>query len=203
VLSQEPTIPQAERLELLRLKHLQSMSLAEFHRRLTSSNGYSVSYAAVRNYHSHRKAPVDYYAQVSRIFGIRLEWILFGEGEMTSQLEAKRKVREGDTSWIDEIPETAPTIWDPSDQVAQSALLECVRRLDLARPESMPLSGPEKRTIVKLLDTLVGGTLWILRGDREVPPSFVRAVLLALLEGIPKTGKGSSQTELLKRMRMR
>ena len=82
-----PTIPEAERLEQLRLKHLEGMSLAEFHRQLLLRDGYEVSYAAVRNYHTTRKAPVDYYAQVSRVFGIRLEWLLFGEGEMTPSLQ--------------------------------------------------------------------------------------------------------------------
>ena len=83
-----PSIPEAERLETLRLDHLSGMSLAEFHRQLTSSGSYRVSYAAVRNYHSHRKAPVDYYAQVSRVFDVRLEWLLFGEGKIKPVIDS-------------------------------------------------------------------------------------------------------------------
>ncbi len=54
-----PAIPEAKRLEHLRLHNLDRMPLAEFHRLLTQTDDYSVSYAGIRNYHNTRKAPVD------------------------------------------------------------------------------------------------------------------------------------------------
>jgi len=197
-----PTIPEAERLEQLRLKHLEGMSLAEFHRQLLLRDAYEVSYAAVRNYHTTRKAPVDYYAQVSRVFGIRLEWLLFGEGEMTPSLQMAADASADQLDWTDSLSQVAPTIWDPSDQVTQAAFLDCVRRLDLARPETPPLTDEQRLRLAKVLDTLVGGALWILRGDEKAPRNFVRSMLLSLGQGIPGPRKGSSYRKIVQRMKL-
>ncbi len=197
-----PSIPEAKRLEHLRLHYLDGISLAEFHRLLTQANDYRISYAGVRNYHTTRKAPVDYYAQVSRVFGVRLEWLLFGEGEVTeSEAKAKRAGLEV-PDWVAMLPEVAPTVWDPSDPVSQAAFLECMRRLDLARPGSRPLSLREKEKLARVLDTLVAGTLWILRGDKKVPRDSVRSILLALTQGLPGPKKGSTYSEIMRRMKM-
>ncbi len=197
-----PTISEAKRLEHIRLRYLDGISLAEFHRLLTQTGDYRVSYAGVRNYHTNRKAPVDYYAQVSRVFGVRLQWLLFGEGALTeSEADAKEagpEVRE----WVAMLPKVAPTVWDPSDQVSQVALLECVRKLDLARPGSRPLSLEERQNLARVIDTLVAGTLWILRGDKEVPKDCVRSLLLALTQGLAGPKKGSTYREIMKRMKM-
>jgi len=49
----------------------------------TSDDGtYSVSYEACRNYHHDRLAPAHYYGQVSHVFGVSLEWLVLGTGEM-------------------------------------------------------------------------------------------------------------------------
>lgn len=197
-----PTIPEAKRLEHLRLNVLARMPLAEFHRLLTQTDDFKISYAGVRNYHTIRKAPVDYYAQVSRVFGIRLEWLLFGEGEMTEDLSEAQKTRSEAQEWMDSLSEVAPTVWDPSDQVSQAAFLECMRKLDLARPGARTLTTRERENLARVLDTLVAGTLWILRGDREVPPIFVRSILLAVAQGLPGPKQGSTYQNILKRMKM-
>lgn len=195
--------PEAERLEQLRLEYLEGMPMAEFHRLLTESGEYAVSYAAVRNYHTGRKAPVDYYAQVCRIFGVRLEWLLFGDGEMTPALQLAREERASSAEWTDSLPRVAPTIWDPADQVTQAAFLECLQRMELARPGSRPLSAKQRENLARVLDTLVGGILWIVRGDREISRSFVRLILLAIAEAIPEPGSGSTYQDVLKRIKMR
>lgn len=198
----KPAIPEAKRLEHLRLDYLEGMPLAEFHRLLTQTDDYRVSYAGIRNYHSTRKAPVDYYAQVSRVFGIRLEWLLFGEGEMTASLAEAQGARTESADWIGSLPQIAPTVWDSSDQVAQAAFLDCMRRLDLARPGGLPLTPEQRDNLARVLDTLVAGTLWILRGDRDAPRPFVRSILLALGQGLPGPKMGSNYWGILKRMKM-
>jgi hypothetical protein len=197
-----PSIPEAKRLETLRLEQLNGMSLAEFHRRLTASGDYRISYAAVRNYHTNRKAPVDYYARVSRVFDVRLEWLLFGDGEMTPPLQMARDSRGSTQEWADALPAVAPTIWSSTDPVSQAAFLECLRRLDLARPGTRALNRVQKESLARVLDTLVGGALWILRGDRRIPRDFVRHMLLALAHGIPEPGKGSTYRGIVKRMKL-
>jgi hypothetical protein len=178
------------------------MSLAEFHRQLVQPGGFQISYAAVRNYHTNRKAPVDYYAQVSRVFGVRLEWLLFGEGEMTPSLQLAAEASLEPLDWTHALPQVAPTIWDPSDQVAQAAFLDCIRRLDLARPETPPLTDEQRLKLAEVLETLIGGALWILRGDEKAPRPFVRSMLLAVAQGIPGPRKGSPFRRIVKRMRL-
>mgnify|MGYP002395411094 CR=1 FL=1 len=197
-----PTIPEAKRLEHIRLHYLDGMPLAEFHRILTETDDYEVSYAGIRNYHTTRKAPVDYYAQVSRVFGIRLEWLLFGEGEMTSPLTEALEAPSETQAWLDSLPDVAPTVWDATDQVSQAAFLDCMRKLDLARPGTRPLTPNEREDLARVLDTLVAGVLWILRGDREVPRASVRAILLALGQGLPGPKTGSTYRGIMKRMKM-
>jgi hypothetical protein len=178
------------------------MPLAEFHRLLTQTDDYRVSYAGVRNYHTNRKAPVAYYAQVSRVFGIRLEWLLFGEGEMTVPLTEDGVEGDSREEWIENLSHVAPTVWDTGDQVAQAAFLDCMRKLDLARPGTRALSTAQRETLARVLDTLVAGTLWILRGDREVPRSAVRSIVLALGEGLPGPKSGSTYHGIVRRMKM-
>jgi len=201
-MSSAPTIPEAKRLEQLRLEYLDGISLAEFHRLLTETNEYSVSYAGVRNYHTSRQAPVDYYAQVSRVFGIRLQWLLFGEGEMTEGREDGTPGRSAGSRWTDALAEVAPTVWDSADRVSRALLLDCVHKLELAGPGNRPLDDEEKKDLAQVLDTLVAGSLWILRGDRQAPRESVRTLLLALAQGIPGPKQGSNYRGILKRMKM-
>ena len=196
-----PVLPEARRLEKIRLEYLDGMPMAEFHRHLTRDTGYDISYAAVRNYHSDRKAPVDYYAQVCRVFDIRMEWLLFGEGEMTTPLQMALELQSESPEWIDALARAAPTIWDSGDQVSQVALLDCIRRLDQARPESSPLTPKQRRSLARILDTLIGGALWILRGDKEVPRIFVKLILVAIAHGIPGPRTGSTYSGIMKRMK--
>jgi hypothetical protein len=77
-----------------------------------------------------------------------------------------------------------------------------MRKLDLARPGSRPLSQEERENLARVIDTLVAGTLWILRGDREVPKDCVRSLLIALARGLPGPKKGSTYREIVKRMKM-
>jgi hypothetical protein len=198
----DSTIPEARRLEQIRLEYLDGMPLAEFHRLLTDTGDYRVSYAGVRNYHTTRKAPVDYYAQVSRVFGIRLEWLLFGAGAMTESAHDTSATPPETQEFRDALRDLAPTAWDAHDPVTQAAFLDCIRRLDLARPGARPLSAKEKEDLARVLDTLVAGTLWILRGDRDVPPHFVRSILLSLTLGIPGPKRGSTFRGIMKRMKL-
>lgn len=69
----------SERLEQVR-ELLGFGTLKEFWRELTSRSECSFTYEAVRNYHTGREAPADYYLCVSDAFGIRLRWLLTGEG---------------------------------------------------------------------------------------------------------------------------
>ncbi len=197
-----PSIPEAKRLEYLRLHYLDGMPLAEFHRLLTQTDDYKISYAGLRNYHTTRKAPVDYYAQVSRVFKVRLEWLLFGDGEMTVPLEEASEAHKDASGWLEFLPRVAPTVWDPTDPVAQAAFLDCLRKLDLARPGTRPLTPAQRENLVRVLDTLVAGTLWILRGDKKVPRQAVRQVILALGQGLPGPKKGSPYPAILRRMKM-
>jgi hypothetical protein len=139
---------------------------------------------------------------VSRVFGIRLEWLLFGEGDIAVPLEGAQKTAPKPAEWSDSLPKVAPTVWDTSDPVAQAAFLDCMRRLDLARPGSRALTAEQRDNMARVLDTLVAGTLWILRGDREVPKSFVRSILLAIGQGLPGPKSGSSYQSIMKRMKM-
>jgi hypothetical protein len=198
----KPIIPEAKRLEHIRLQYLDGIPLAEFHRLLTQTDDYRISYAGVRNYHTNRKAPVDYYAQVSRVFGVRLEWLLFGEGEVTDSEADAKEAGLDPPEWVGILPKAAPTVWHPSDQVSRAAFLECMRKLDLARPGGRPLSLEEREDLARVIDTLVAGTLWILRGDKHVPKDCVRSILLALIQGLPGPKKGSTHKEIMKRMKM-
>ncbi len=197
-----PVIPEAKRLEHLRLHYLDGIPLAEFHRLLTKTDDYQISYAGVRNYHTTRKAPVDYYAQVSRVFGVRLEWLLFGDGEVTSaEAEAKEAGMEA-PDWVAMLPQSAPTAWDPTDPISQAAFLDCMRRLDLARPGSQPLSLEEREKLARVLDTLIAGALWILRGDKVAPKDCVRSLLLAFSQGLPGPKKGSTYRDIVRKMKI-
>lgn len=57
-----------------------------------------VAYSAARLYHSmtrgeHREPPAFYLARVAEVYGVRLEWLLNGEGEMLhSEAEANERV---------------------------------------------------------------------------------------------------------------
>lgn len=197
-----PQTPEAKRLEHIRLHLLDGMPLAEFHRHLTETGDYTVSYAGIRNYHTSRKAPVDYYAQVCRVFGVRLEWLLFGDGEMTESLNQAREVREKRADWQKSLPQIAPTVWDTTDEVAQAAFLDCLQRIDRARPGTKPLTTDQQQTLARVLDTLIAGTLWILRGDREIPRQAVRSLLLALGEGLPGPKNGSPYQGIVRRMKI-
>lgn len=55
-------------------------SLKEFWGALRDRSKCSYSYQAVRNYHSGRDAPADYFVCVANAFDVRLEWLLTGEG---------------------------------------------------------------------------------------------------------------------------
>jgi len=189
-------------LEQIRLELLDGISLAEFHRLLMGTDDYDVSYAGVRNYHTIRKAPADYYARVSEVFGIRLEWLLFGRGEMLSTPSEESKSASEGSEWMRSLPKAAPTAWDPTDPISKAAFLDCIRRLELARPGTLPLEDDERIGLARVLDTLVAGTLWILRGDRQVPRRSVRSILLALGESLPGPKQGSSYQGILKRMKM-
>jgi hypothetical protein len=121
---------------------------------------------------------------------------------MTPPLPDAPEASSESQEWMDSLSEVAPTVWDASDQVAQAALLDCIRKLDLARPSSRTLASEERENLARVLDTLVAGTLWILRGDKDAPRDCVRAILLALGQGLPGPKKGSTYRGIMKRMKM-
>jgi hypothetical protein len=55
------------------------VTLRDFWRELTKGS-YKVSYEAVRNYHNDRDPPVEYLVNVSKAFGVSLEWLATGHG---------------------------------------------------------------------------------------------------------------------------
>lgn len=90
----------AQRLEIVRA-NAGAENLRDFWKRLMEEapRGYSVSYEAVRNYHSGREAPVTYLARVAEAFGYRFEWLATGVGPRT-EVEAQTVTRElGDVIW--------------------------------------------------------------------------------------------------------
>ena len=90
-----PAIPESVRLERVRNERGYADSLWRFWKELTAhrpgdltakrdaAGNYDLSYEAARNYHFDRHAPGHYYAQVARVFEVRLEWLLSGDGGMT------------------------------------------------------------------------------------------------------------------------
>lgn len=76
----DPILESSKRLEEVR-NRLGYTTLRDFWRVLTADGACQVSYEAVRNYHLNREAPAQYLAQVARVFGARLEWLVTGEGE--------------------------------------------------------------------------------------------------------------------------
>lgn len=90
-LNWKPATPVARRLEHVR--HLHGVpTLRAFFDRLVEprspTDTYQLSYAAVRNYHFDREPPASYLARVAQVFGIKLEWLITGEGEPTAEREA-------------------------------------------------------------------------------------------------------------------
>jgi hypothetical protein len=107
-----------------RLEHVRATngleSLLEFHQRLTAPHGsregpFDVSYSAVRNYHFDREPPLSYLRRVAEVFGVRLAWLVTGEGEpepppvgtqdlperMWARVRAKQAAAEED--WIESL----------------------------------------------------------------------------------------------------
>jgi hypothetical protein len=121
---------------------------------------------------------------------------------MTPPLNEASEARKEATEWLASLPKVAPTVWDPADPVAQAAFFDCLRKLDLARPGTRQLTPEQRENLARVLDTLVAGTLWILRGDKEVPRPAVRSILLALGQGLPGPKKGSPYPAILRRMKM-
>lgn len=72
-------------------------SLRAFRKRLVDKGDTEASYTAVRTYHDPggRLAPVTYLTAVSRVFGVRLEWLVTGTGGRTPEEDAtERWVRD-------------------------------------------------------------------------------------------------------------
>ena len=121
----DPENPENVRLERVRRERGYSDSLWNFWKELCShppgdlkaktdnDGNYQISYEAVRNYHYNRHAPGHYYGQVARVFGVRLEWLISGDGGMTHDEDNALRAAEAsgfeyqdgmfvDTAWSDE-----------------------------------------------------------------------------------------------------
>jgi hypothetical protein len=81
----KPTNAVSVRLEQVR-RELGFSNLKRFHAALVEGGGYAVSYEAVRKYHYDRVPPTDYLVRVAERFGVRLEWLAAGKGEMRDPL---------------------------------------------------------------------------------------------------------------------
>jgi hypothetical protein len=77
-----------------------------------------VSYEAVRMYHWKRQPPPSYLARVAEVFGVRLEWLITGEGRIT---EAEEEAARG--APLDAIPGRVYPPIDRLQRYAMSALL--------------------------------------------------------------------------------
>jgi len=108
-----PVIPEAKRLERVR-ERFGIPTLKEFHKRLTEGREYGVSYEAVRNYHYDRKAPADYLGQVAKVFGVRLRWLVLGEGPMTPE----------DAPTLEKGQQASSTLWDLFERCASPLVRE-------------------------------------------------------------------------------
>lgn len=81
----------AERLERVR-EERGYQDLRSFWRDLVKpfegDEGYDISYDAARTYHVEgRQPPAAYLARVAKVFGVRLEWLVTGEGQPTESEE--------------------------------------------------------------------------------------------------------------------
>ena len=93
----KPVTPMAQQLEAVR-EHFGVPSLRAFHARLAEGwrdEDGRVSYEAVRNYHYDRDAPVAYLARVAEVFGVRLPYLVAGEGAMTAEEQRAAEEAEG------------------------------------------------------------------------------------------------------------
>lgn len=77
----KPIHPVSTRLEQVR-EHFGVATVKDFWKELTQGRDYAVSYEAVRNYHFDREPPLDYLRQVHARFGVRLSWLVDGNGGM-------------------------------------------------------------------------------------------------------------------------
>lgn len=74
-------MPIVERLERLR-DELGMRSYQEFLDCLNQEAEEPFPYATARRYHRDREPSVSYIVEVSRVFGVSLEWLLYGKGNM-------------------------------------------------------------------------------------------------------------------------
>jgi hypothetical protein len=93
----KPTNAVSTRLEQVR-RELGYSNLKRFHAALIEEAGYTVSYEAVRKYHYDRVPPTDYLVRVAERFGVRLEWLAAGKGEMRDPLFDETEGRIIDSS---------------------------------------------------------------------------------------------------------
>ncbi len=85
-----PDAPIRDRLEYVRTAIARTENLRDFWRLLTAAQTGrpAFSYAAARTYHVQgREPPASYLARVAEVFGVRLEWLIRGEGAPTPETE--------------------------------------------------------------------------------------------------------------------
>lgn len=84
----QPEDPISARLEHVRVQVLGISSKRAFWKRLVEgSDPHFVSYSAVKNYHYDREPPISYLTRVSKVFGVRVPWLLLGTGAPTEAAE--------------------------------------------------------------------------------------------------------------------
>lgn len=111
-----------ERAISARLEHVRSRkgykSRRAFWQALCDGWDDRVSYEAVRMYHWKREPPPSYLARVAEVFGVRIEWLITGEGRVTvAEEEAARGAPVG------AIPGPEHPHIDRLEPYAKSALL--------------------------------------------------------------------------------
>jgi transcriptional regulator with XRE-family HTH domain len=116
------------------------LNLREFHQHVSAGvdgrEPFDVSESAVRNYDYDREPPASFLARVADVFGVRLEWLIAGRGEMRPAAPVPAGTSVGDQEFaraitdalLAALPEFFPA-WDSADgrpvtRAARGALFE-------------------------------------------------------------------------------
>lgn len=124
-------------------------SVRAFWQRVTEGDGPKVSYEAARYYHFDREAPASYLARVAKVFGVRLDWLVTGEGEMTEAAEAAKRglVADDRESYFDGVVQSAFPGWEDVPGVVQHVFIDVVARAAEAQSISIETETGMKRKL--------------------------------------------------------
>lgn len=184
-----PNNPYSVRLEFVRKKMAGNIDLKEFHARLTwvlQSDGkrFAVSYSAVRTWHFNREPPSSYLEQVARVYAVRGEWLLTGEGPMrkakpSHEKDAAEIRRAVHISFREELGSLAPIGFFATEAIVLPALSNLLAVEGHRGPYRYGASEPSN---VELAATLANAIALPVTALRLVPdkwPQSVKAMYVA------------------------